>query len=200
MEVSFGARFGTVRVHEGAGAARRGALALAVAEHLLLPPRLLRRGHDGWRYVLGHELAHVLQQRHGAAGGGPNEAALEREAVRAGLLAATGRPVRLCSIRGRRPHQRVAPRAIKLQLVTNNGVIDAAMLCGIIDGALNMLLSRNKNATIPSRPDRVYMMGNGKAWLDGLCMFGAYGNEKRPNPSLTPRTPFPVTTLEIPCK
>lgn len=72
MEPRFGARFGSVRIHDGAEAAQRAnafaARAYAVGEHLIFGAGEYRPGTDSGRRLIAHELTHVLQQRQGLVG------------------------------------------------------------------------------------------------------------------------------------
>jgi hypothetical protein len=74
MEPRFGASFGSVRVHDDAGAAtfarRFAARAYTVGEHVVFAAGEYQPHGDGGRRLIAHELAHVLQQR-GASPGGP---------------------------------------------------------------------------------------------------------------------------------
>ncbi|HEU0053645.1 MAG TPA: DUF4157 domain-containing protein [Longimicrobium sp.] len=64
MEAALGHDFGSVRVHaDDARAPRIGALAFARGEHLHFAPGAWRPESAGGRAMLGHELAHVVQQR-----------------------------------------------------------------------------------------------------------------------------------------
>ena len=180
MELLFGRCFRNVRLHIGGRPARRGALALTVAEQVYISPRFLPGRKAGWRLILGHELAHVLQQRHGVPFGGRHDAKWEAEAHAAGVRVASGLPVTLASIAGRRPRPRRRVQAIKLSFTTNTGVLDAANLCAIIDNALIRLIEANRDASLAPRRDSTYQMLTGKAWLDGLCQFAAFDVE-RPN-------------------
>jgi hypothetical protein len=73
FEPRFGLDLGAVRVHHeaGAGAAARsvGARAFAVGEDIVFAPGAFAPASDGGRHLLAHELAHVVQQRGGAAAG-----------------------------------------------------------------------------------------------------------------------------------
>ncbi|HEX8108764.1 MAG TPA: DUF4157 domain-containing protein [Kofleriaceae bacterium] len=65
MEGFFGADFSGVRVHEGPIAEQMGALAFTLGETLYFSPGLYNiRTREGLE-LLGHELAHVVQQRDG---------------------------------------------------------------------------------------------------------------------------------------
>jgi hypothetical protein len=84
-----------VRVHEDGVAEGHGARAVAMGTDVHFARGELE-GPDR-DFLLGHELAHVVQQKRGAAGaqakrGGPDHAALEVEADRAGHAVARGEP------------------------------------------------------------------------------------------------------------
>jgi hypothetical protein len=98
MESFFKADLSDVRVHVGSEAASIGALAFTLGSNLYFAPGQLdmhsQRGHE----LLGHELAHVIQQRAGRVqnpfGNGVavvQDPALEAEADRMGRLAAAHR-------------------------------------------------------------------------------------------------------------
>ncbi len=65
MENFFGADFSGVRVHEGPAAQAMGALAFTLGEELHFAPGLYDPGSREGVELLGHELAHVVQQRDG---------------------------------------------------------------------------------------------------------------------------------------
>jgi hypothetical protein len=101
MEAMFGTNFSAVRVHEGEQAATRGARAYAQGDQLHFAPGQYDPESTAGQELLGHELAHVVQQRGGGGGaapqakGGdlPGDATLEAEADRAGAQAARGEPI-----------------------------------------------------------------------------------------------------------
>jgi hypothetical protein len=99
MESLFQADLGEVRIHVNSQPALRGALAYAHGNDLSFLPACYAPDTRFGRFVLGHELAHVIQQRQGRAAGlvcdprGTLADALEREADLAGLCAARGVPV-----------------------------------------------------------------------------------------------------------
>jgi hypothetical protein len=100
MERAFGVGFGGVRVVAGDPAvARMGAQAFARNEQLHFAPGAYAPGTPAGDELIGHELAHVVQQRDGrvargqAKGGVVADAALEREADDHGARAARGEPV-----------------------------------------------------------------------------------------------------------
>jgi hypothetical protein len=103
MEAVFGARLGDVRVHVGAHAAALGAVAFTQGSNIHFAPGRYDPHSARGRHLLGHELAHVLQQRTGRVsnpfGAGTAvvhdqrlEAEAERMALRAEAAAATVQP------------------------------------------------------------------------------------------------------------
>jgi hypothetical protein len=102
MEQSFGTGFGEVRVHEGSQAPSVGALAYTRGEQLHFAPGRYDPSSEAGQRLIGHELAHVVQQRSGRvaapqAKGAPINAdgGLEAEADAAGARAAAGQPAGL---------------------------------------------------------------------------------------------------------
>lgn len=94
MEAAFGADFSSVRIHVGPQASRIGAAAFTTGNNVYFAPgRYQPHTHQGQR-LLGHELAHVMQQRQGRVrASSPGVAvikdpALEAEADRLGARAA----------------------------------------------------------------------------------------------------------------
>ena len=65
MEAFFGADFSDVRVHSGPQAHSIGALAFTLGSSIYFAPGQYRPETPAGQQVLGHELAHVLQQRAG---------------------------------------------------------------------------------------------------------------------------------------
>lgn len=104
MEASFGADFSDVRVRVGGEAAERGAVAFARGDELQFAPGHYDPTSPAGLELIGHELAHVVQQRQGRAaaaqgkGGVVDDAALEAEADLAGSRAARGLPAGLGSV------------------------------------------------------------------------------------------------------
>lgn len=98
MEYAFGANFSAVRVESHSRhATRLRARALAVGNRLHFAPGAYEPNSRAGRALIGHELAHVVQQRQGRVPGLPPkgagltiDAALEREADEAGERAARG--------------------------------------------------------------------------------------------------------------
>lgn len=105
MEQSFGADFSDVRIGVGGEATERGALAFARGNELQFAPGQYDPTSPAGLELIGHELAHVVQQRQGRAssaqakadGGGVVvvDASLEAEADAAGARAARGLPAGL---------------------------------------------------------------------------------------------------------
>jgi hypothetical protein len=91
LEALFGADFTRVRVHRSVPA---GPLACTRGEDVFFSPGAYDPRTPAGREILGHELAHVLQQRFGRVRGGTGRA-LEVEAALAGRAIARGEPVRI---------------------------------------------------------------------------------------------------------
>jgi hypothetical protein len=98
MERALGHDFANVRVHSGAEAPSIGALAFTRGSHIHFAPGRYNPHTAAGQRVLGHELAHVVQQRAGrvAMPGGPvpinADARLEAEADALGARAARSEP------------------------------------------------------------------------------------------------------------
>lgn len=97
MESSFGTSFSDVRVFEGEQAPSVGAIAYTRGSNVHFAPGRYDPSSQSGKSLLGHELAHVVQQREGRvsrpqAKGAPvnADAGLEAEADRAGARAAAG--------------------------------------------------------------------------------------------------------------
>ena len=95
MEAALGANFSNVRVHVGPQAERIGAIAFTVGSDIYFAPGRYQPATVQGRQLLGHELAHVVQQRAGRVknplGSGlavVQDHALEAEADRLGQRAA----------------------------------------------------------------------------------------------------------------
>lgn len=95
MEATLGADFSSVRIHVGPQAERIGAIAFTSGADIYFAPGRYQPETPAGRRLLGHELAHVVQQRQGRvrnpAGGVAivQDAALEAEADRMGDRAAS---------------------------------------------------------------------------------------------------------------
>jgi hypothetical protein len=93
MEQALGANFSDVRVHVGPQAQSIGAIAFTAGSDLYFAPGRFQPDTAAGRRLLGHELAHVVQQRQGRVRGGAGavtvvqDAVLEAEAERAGVRA-----------------------------------------------------------------------------------------------------------------
>lgn len=99
MESFFGTDLSDVRIHVGNEAGKIGALAFTLGSNLYFAPGQLNLHSHHGHELLGHELAHVVQQRAGRVrnpfGSGVavvQDPALEAEADRMGRLAAAHRP------------------------------------------------------------------------------------------------------------
>jgi len=102
MEALFGTHFSDVRVHAGEQAASIGARAYTRGSNIHFAPGAYQAESASGQELLGHELAHVVQQRAGRvstpeATGAPINAdtALEAEADAAGARVARGEPAGL---------------------------------------------------------------------------------------------------------
>jgi hypothetical protein len=101
MESFFGASFGDVRVHVGPEAPAIGALAFTLGSNIYFAPGQYDPVSPRGQQLLGHELAHVVQQRQGRVrnpyGSGiavVQDPGLEAEADRLGQRAAIQPPPR----------------------------------------------------------------------------------------------------------
>jgi hypoxanthine phosphoribosyltransferase len=126
MEAALGADFSTVRVHVAPQAERIGAVAFTIGADIYFAPGRFQPDTVQGQQLLGHELAHVVQQRQGrvrnplAAGVAVvQDRALEAEADRLGMRAAIGRtrpPAALQPSSGvLRPGPASAPRGSAVQ-------------------------------------------------------------------------------------
>ena len=94
MEAAFGADFSAVRVHVGPQASRIGALAFTTGNDLYFAPGQFQPDSVTGQQLIGHELAHVIQQRRGRVRAPRTGVAvvqdrsLEAEADRLGMRAA----------------------------------------------------------------------------------------------------------------
>lgn len=133
MEGAFGTDFSAVRIHEGREAAALGALAYTQGSDISFAPGQYQPESQRGQELLGHELAHVVQQAEGrvqattqAKGVAINDdAALEREADEAGARAARGESVAdpaLEGAAGRTIQPKAAPiqRAVGFELEIND--------------------------------------------------------------------------------
>lgn len=97
MEAAFGADFSAVRVHVGPQASRIGAVAFTTGNDLYFAPGRYQPETTQGQQLIGHELAHVIQQRQGrvrCASAGVavvQDHAMEAEADRLGMRAAAHR-------------------------------------------------------------------------------------------------------------
>jgi Domain of unknown function (DUF4157) len=99
MEAAFGVNFADVRVHVGPQAERIGAIAFTMGANIYFAPGRYQPDTPQGQQLLGHELAHVVQQRTGRVcnplGHGVtvvHDRALETQADRFGRRAAAHRP------------------------------------------------------------------------------------------------------------
>lgn len=121
MEAAFSADFSKVRIHIGPQAQRIGALAFTTGNDLYFAPGQYQPDNIKGQQLIGHELAHVIQQRQGRVRGSATgitivqDRALEAEADRLGMRAAamrhaaTSSPPRFSSSVPMQPGQPVQP-------------------------------------------------------------------------------------------
>jgi len=193
LEALFGAPLASVRWHEDGQAEQLGAAAFARGEHLHFARGAFDPETPRGLFVLGHEITHVLQQRQGAGRHGPDavleDPDREAEANIAGLLVAAGRPVP-----GRWAHAapargRCQAQCIKLQIDSNAGTIDAAVLAASVDIAISTAVQALNAALVPQPgPTPGYHVTNPQHWLrlaGGLSETGiivpGYGPGNRPS-------------------
>jgi hypothetical protein len=95
MEAFYKSDFGDFRIHVGPQASAIGAVAFTIGSQIFFAPGQYQPGSPNGQALLGHELAHVVQQRAGRVrnpfGGGiavVQDHALEREADEMGRRAA----------------------------------------------------------------------------------------------------------------
>jgi hypothetical protein len=132
MEAALGGDFSAVRVHVGPQAERIGAVAFATGSDIYFAPGRYQPDTPQGRRLLGHELAHVVQQRAGRVrhptGAGLSvvqDRALEAEADRLGARAAShpgwadGR-----SFRGRAGSRPSGPPAIQRATTPGKALLD----------------------------------------------------------------------------
>ena len=102
METAFDADFSPVRIHPNSPAVPHGASAAAIGENIHFSPGHYQPGRMPGLCLLGHELAHVLQQRRGGTVAMQHsnvpvntDSYLEREAADAGAAAARRQKVQV---------------------------------------------------------------------------------------------------------
>jgi hypothetical protein len=143
METAFAADFSDVSIQEGPQAPEIGALAYAQGEEVHFAPGEFSPETTSGQELLGHELAHVVQQREGRVGGPTTTAkgvpinadpALEKEADDLGSKAARGESARVSgastggsqrkTAQAKAPPQRAAGDKIVLYLASKTLEVD----------------------------------------------------------------------------
>jgi hypothetical protein len=178
----FGADLRSVRVAVSDAPLRMGALALAYGETVLLSPLAAALDNHRRRAVLGHEIAHVLQQRAGAPRGlvRPDSGALEAEASRAGRRVAAGRTVAQAARTARRSIRTV--QRIKLSIKGTaekngaDGELDAATLLNILDTSISTKVKDRTGVTgaLTFGSGLTVTLSAGAHWLDVLGRLFSY--------------------------
>lgn len=140
MERAFGADFSDVRVHEGEKAGSLGAIAYTEGNDLHFSPGTFDPESAEGRRVIAHELAHVLQQRHGrsaqAAAGVNGDAHLEGEAERAADRAARGERIEAVTASHGGGVQRLAHQQFTLGGAPVNGMWSGCTRAIVVRGRL----------------------------------------------------------------
>jgi hypothetical protein len=97
MEPRFGHDFSRVRLHTDTGAAKSAravnAAAYTIGDHVVFNSSQYNSGSQDARLLLGHELAHVVQQRGGTNGEVADSMQLENQAEQAGLSTISQGPI-----------------------------------------------------------------------------------------------------------
>jgi hypothetical protein len=146
MEAAFGADFSAVRVHVGPQAPRIGAVAFTTGNDLYFAPGRYQPDSLQGQQLLGHELAHVVQQRQGRVRAQAlgiavvQDWTLEAEADRLGARAAAHRNIAQAKSCAGPPGTVVSPRPLPTQLRPINST---ASMRGIDQGA-NAMLQRSR--------------------------------------------------------
>ncbi|MEO0375334.1 MAG: DUF4157 domain-containing protein [Cyanobacteria bacterium P01_A01_bin.17] len=124
METAFGADFSEVRISEGATAAAMGAYAFTQGSQIHFAPGQYQPYSLAGQTLLGHELAHVVQQRMGQVNPTPTintNPRLETEADYMGAKAARGQAVGQSYPSRPQPAGRLSPVQCKLGLEFETG-------------------------------------------------------------------------------
>jgi hypothetical protein len=183
MEGVFGADLSSIRIHEGYEAAALGARAFAYGEHIYFSPGGFQPHTFDGDWLLGHEIAHVMQQRSGVAREMRSRSEwmvldspiLEDEANQCGRLAAFGHvlPDTLLS-------RNVSPFSVPViqRVKTHIGMTSGLELIQIIDEAVDIMINnrsinpysnvgrnnwQNRHMTDP----RNWLFANGRLALTG---------------------------------
>ncbi|MEM7744209.1 MAG: DUF4157 domain-containing protein [Pseudomonadota bacterium] len=167
MEGALGADFSDVRVHVGPQAASIGALAFTTGSDIYFAPGQYQPGSAAGRHLIGHELAHVVQQRQGRVRGQAGaitvvtDRALEAEADRSGARAAAmaARPVAQSQV------------AVQRQSLVVQRWGGGNTLATLFPGASG---SSGSGGEPPRKPS-----GNDNPWLPSKAAKKKQGREKR---------------------
>jgi Domain of unknown function (DUF4157) len=155
MEAAFGTDLSDVRVHEAAQPRELGALAYTHGSDIHFAPGTFDPASSAGQELLGHELAHVIQQRVGAsrvARAVVVDGGLEAEADEAGARAARGERAR---VEGRSPGEAVQPKLgfeiEMLVLVDYRGrPIPEKVALGTVGQHLELTVDQNAEAEGPT--------------------------------------------------
>lgn len=205
MERALAADFSAVRIHVGPQADRIGAIAFTAGADIYFAPGRFQPDSPAGLRLLGHELAHVVQQRQGRLRGAPGavtvvqDAGLEAEADRAGDRAAaaalqpkTLHPMAHHPVRaGATPAPRPGPVA-QMKCKHCNAASHASAKCPKVATAATTLAEPSGRTITNGSGDKavrekfehcVGVMDKGKRWSDCLLtgtksIIGGYNGAK----------------------
>jgi hypothetical protein len=155
MEQALGASFADVRIHVGPQAQSIGAIAFTAGSDLYFAPGRFQPETAEGRRLLGHELAHVVQQRQGRVRGTPGsvtvvqDAVLEAEADRAGVRAASSgvrvqARLETPAVRPRPATRTVQRNKLIDDFLSSTGNADVAYVSWDTDGGAGSLIHRTE--------------------------------------------------------
>lgn len=156
MERAFGADFSSVRIHEGPHVAALGALAYTQGADVHFAPGQYAPHTEKGQELLGHELAHTLQQAQGrvAATGQAKglpinaDASLEREADEQGARAARGE--RVFAAQAASPA--AAPRAVAQRQAVIQRAVGFEFETGWLVDRVPLVKQEDSNELKPGKP------------------------------------------------
>jgi Domain of unknown function (DUF4157) len=194
MEAALGADFSGVRVHVGPQAERIGAIAFTTGSDIYFAPGRFQPETAAGRQLLGHELAHVLQQRQGrvrnplgASLAVVQDRALEAEADRLGARVASRPMLQAKTEHGAR--QPVAPVRISAPISAGPGSVRTMATIGV-QGSGRPSRTVTPNGTPVHRP---MIQGLIKVRSGPAGQLAATGTGKRPQGNLRGKTGDHIT-------
>ncbi len=186
MEQSFGADFSAVRVHEGPQAEAMGALAYAQGTDLHFAPGQYAPESARGQELIGHELAHVVQQSEGrvnaptqAKGAINADPSLEAEADTLGTKAARGQPARPGASSGA-PLQPLASSAVQLIQRYPSEEFLFSRIRGIEGGMQGGFIRLDRDDHIRTELRGLLVEARGKGWAKAEAALEKLLDEKTP--------------------